>query len=237
MSLTLLGVIHADPRGKERLERALVLEPPTTITLESRPSDVALYRAIIKKREELLQTLQGQGLSPEAFEALMILDVRAAFQEIFSPIEYGEKQGILVHHIEHPTFPLERSECEALMAPIDDLNFTNLTFEQNQIDSYYRLIYQAIRGLNETMRMMMLMKLAPSLRQEGLDRDDHPALRLRELVNNSDHVLHVCGAGHLLDDEEGRTLYSKIEDLHPVRKLAWEFDENFVAPDVEPDDC
>ena len=237
MALTLLGVMHYDTRGKERCKKALAVERPTTITLESRPGDVPRYSSVIEKRKQLLNALRDQGLTLEAFEALMTIEVRAAYQEIFTSIEYGVAEGVTVHHIEHPTFPLERSGCDALLDPIDDLNYTSLSFEQRQTDAYYALTYQAIRGLNETVRMMMLMKLAPILREQGVDRDDYPASRLRELSVSSEHVLHVCGAGHLLDDEEGRTLYSKIKDLHPSRKLSWEFDEKFVAPDIEESNC
>lgn len=49
------------------------------------------------------------------------------------------------------------------------------------------------------------------------------AKRIRQISMNSPNsmITHICGFAHLFDDSKNETLYSKIKDLNPERRLIY----------------
>jgi hypothetical protein len=46
------------------------------------------------------------------------------------------------------------------------------------------------------------------------------SLRIKEILRNDKKTLHVGGWEHLLDDPQGKTLYSLLKGLRPRRLLS-----------------
>jgi hypothetical protein len=51
-------------------------------------------------------------------------------------------------------------------------------------------------------------------------RDRYMSLRIKEILRNDKKTLHVGGWEHLLDDPQGKTLYSLLKGLRPRRLLS-----------------
>jgi hypothetical protein len=62
--------------------------------------------------------------------------------------------------------------------------------------------------------------LAPRRGPEGIgDRDRRMAIEIRRLMSYRKKVVHIGGWVHLVDDEEGETLYSRLKDMRPERMV------------------
>lgn len=234
--IKLLGVTHGDLSVAPRVRNALTIERPTVITIEVAPGDLRFLtqsnsKSVVENEMAQLAYLQE--------EARRLLRQVAYFrgQEFLVPIDFAAMHGIQLHCIDDPAFSKYRNDGSGIYPPetirmfkdraVVEKLLADQPFEKQRmgIDALYGIVsaFQRDPQLErETAYVQNVM-----LRVLRNNRDAVPAMKLSQLCKRTNgKIVHVCGAGHTLDDVQGRTLYSKLKQKHlPVsRTTAKDYD-------------
>lgn len=227
----LIGTVHNDPKGPERLERMLSSLRPTVLTVEySRIAD----EKIATLMGELAKTPRVISLFKRLFErfggADQFMDFFSVAKETFEygiAQEYAEKNTIPLHSIDNIELNGEEigkemvDILEKLTASQDTLNSTT---KSALCDSVYLEAYDIINGLGSRQTEEEMLDLSRMKFGVGA-RDGHMEKRIREILAMSppdSRLAHIGGLAHIYDDKRGETLYSRIKDLNPRRVLIYE---------------
>ncbi|MEW5722231.1 MAG: hypothetical protein AB1896_03935 [Thermodesulfobacteriota bacterium] len=268
IKLVLLGTVHRDPVGKNRLLRALDRIRPSAISLEVSPASVKLRDKwgpgwMKLFRRHLAGLARETGLRPSRLMAGAGL--RGVFEYLRLPFEY---RAAMAYARENscPVFLLDDSEiAAAYLSQVEEeiLNARNIKLLhqsgagepllQEVAENYARaaaLVFP--KGLGPVLGETWLKDpeswaqreagLSQKLRllHQGLVRRQDRTMKGEELVAGliiapeavgfvpetislaaATVHLYIGGWEHLIEDEKGGSLYSRLKDLKPERQLCF----------------
>ncbi len=226
--IVLVGTVHRDPEGQDRLLSILHQEDPDYITLEMSPYAVRYRRkkhSVLKNRiRRILRDFAQAGPVLTGQDPLDHPAVRNVLASIDFPYEY--KAVSLFSRSKHVPF-----RC------IDRSDFSRIKISRLERDLISRENLQALIGLNpheafrEIEREYRLASMAlgqgentvyrPQNPPEMVKRDWFMALRIREVLDSTlcQRLCHVGGWEHFVDHENRETLFTLLSDLRPQRRL------------------
>lgn len=232
MTLTLIGTVHRDREGAVKLRRMLERLRPDEITLEMSPMALR-YRRIhgrpqLLRLERILERLATESGREKSTlrNHPAIEDIRALLAlpfEYRSASEYAEDVGI-------PLSLIDLSEISAIKLKkiesglITYRNIKVLTSLSETDAPPHRESYRVARAMilsapEKRVRREFLRKRRGV---EGIGlRDREMAREIRHRIGSRPlrHLVHIGGWVHLVEDEQGETLYSRLQDLAPRRIL------------------
>lgn len=231
-TLTLVGTVHRDRCGEEKLLRLLEALRPDELTLEMSPAALdyrngyarthllRLERILDRLAEELGRDRRGLRAHPAVDDIWTLL---APPFEYRAAAAYAGEAGVplsLIDLSSVSTVKLRRVES-------DLITYRNLKVlvglpekAAREGDEGYEVARAMVReGAGEAVRHAFLRGRRG---EEGIGpRDLHMAgeIRRRLAARPERHLVHIGGWVHLVEDDEGETLYSRLRDLEPRRLL------------------
>ena len=266
VQLVLLGCVHRDPEGEERLRRILEEIRPAAVSLEVSPVSVRVRQ---QKSEEWLRIYRERliRVSRKIGQSLSLLETKSHIQGVFEylrlPYEY---RGCIdfAQFAACPLFLLDDSKlAESFLGRVEEELLseenlillaraaTNGTLAQEVESQYRRAHHYLFQTGSETVPLNNFVKdteawseresnLAQKIRllHQGLVRRVGRRMSGSELgdglfilpeaigympdeitLNGDAPHVYICGWEHLVIDSEGGTLYNRLKDLDPVRRL------------------
>jgi pheromone shutdown protein TraB len=230
-SVTLIGTVHRDPRGEQKLRLLLERLRPDLLTLEM--SEKALAYRQGEARHQLLRLDRILArLAAERGREAGELQSRGAIADIRTllalPFEYraaaayAEAAGIplrLIDLSEISTAKLRRVEADLItyrnVRVLVDLPEGS---ERSPAEGYGTARSLTLGGAGEAVRQAFLQGRRG---EEGIGpRDRHMEQEIRRLLAaRAGRLVHVGGWVHLVEDGRGETLFSRLADLEPQRLL------------------
>lgn len=228
--LVLVGTVHRDARGLERLASVLEALHPTQLTLEMSPTAVAFRRtrspALLLRLERILDRLAAEEgyPRPELARHPAVMDIQGL---LALPFEYRAAQAFA-----------DRVGTPLALIDLPDVSRRKLGLVDQDLISYRNLRtlvrlppreapaedYASARALlrpgipPEVIRDFLRRRLG----EEGIGpRDAHMAGEIRRRLGGERGgcLVHIGGWVHLLADPGGKTLFSRLADLAPERRL------------------
>jgi len=230
--LTLIGTVHRDPRGKERLISLLRRLRPDLITLEMSEKALAYRQGEARRQLQRLDRILAR-LAEELQAAPGLLLNHPAVTDIRTllalPFEY-QAAAVCAAETGVPLHLIDRSDVSATKlrrVESELITYRNLRIlvslsagaERCDAEGYGRAHAMISRDPGGAVRQAYLEGRRGA---EGLGpRDRWMAGRIRSLLaaREGGHLVHVGGWVHLVEDARGETLYSLLADLDPVRRL------------------
>jgi hypothetical protein len=229
--LVLVGTVHHDPIGHDKLQRALLAVRPDIITLElssyGRGFRTKNSRKLSLRIRSCAQALQGRDS-----EQLKILP--AAVEQLLSaiafPFEYCAAREYAVackvplycidlSRISHQRLRILKHEALtrrniAILLSLPDKNLLN------SVNLCYKKAAAVWHEPGDSLRLPAAIDPADS------ERDRHMSRRLRNLCVKFPHklILHIAGWEHCASSAGPLNLYGLLQDLNPQRILldkAW----------------
>lgn len=231
-TLTLLGTVHRDPKGKERLLSLLHRLRPDLITLEM-SEKAYTYRQGETRRQLLRLDRILERLAAELPADLLKLQAHPAVADIRTllalPFEY-QAAAAYAAEMAVPLHLIDLSDVSA--AKLRRVESSLITFrnmrilitlppgaEKSGYEGYGRAHAMITQASGEATRQTYLKGRRGA---EGVGpRDRWMAEQIRRLLaaRPGAHLVHVGGWVHLIEDARGETLYSLLTDLMPERML------------------
>ncbi len=230
--LTLVGTVHRDPRGRAKLERLLAELRPQALTLEMSRLAFSYRQTHARRLRRRLAAILA-GLAAELGRDLAELRSQPAIADIRTLLEmpfehlaaaaYARGTGIpleLIDSSEISAIKLKRVEGELItrrnLRVLVDLPEGAEKTAGEGFGTARLLVYGQ---LDETVRQAFLERHRGS---EGIGRrDDWMAGEIRRRLHARPdlHLVHIGGWLHLVEDNQGETLFSRLQDLGPRRIL------------------
>lgn len=230
--LTLIGTVHREPEGYQRLSRLLRRLQPHRLTLEMSPYalDYRLSRSgeRLERLERILDRIAVTCDRPRSE-----LAAHPAIREIRTllalPFEYRAADDYCRSHgLELALVDTSKVSARKLER-VDRKLITRRNLEILVSLKAQELPGPGVEGYRQA-ATMLAPKATRVLRQaflagrrgdEGIGpRDREMAGKIRQFWNHGDgDLVHVGGWVHLVEDEQGETLYTLLADLQPVRLL------------------
>jgi hypothetical protein len=225
-SLVMVGTVHRDPRGPEKLLRVLDREAPDFITVEISPYALE-FRA---KRAAGLREALRENLRKLRDEE------RDSFRKLVSG---GGIQGIFLLLL----VPFEWTAAEAHagrrrigLKPIDLSSYA--AEKLSRVSELVRLqnlkaladdpqppLAEQVRRQYERARALWSSTGAGAFAAEEVqDREEHMAGEIRRVMeeNPKGKTLHIGGWEHLVPSFPGPSLFARLKDVNPRRLLLGE---------------
>jgi hypothetical protein len=230
----LIGTIHYDGKGMTRLEKALTIERPDLITLETQPAMLAKTEEEWHEKDaKVVDFFRTIGVNNRTIQAITIA-LETSGYELFACKKYAQQQSI----------PLEAIDTvdgiETRVAHVfNSLREALKIIPPERIDSYFHNFQKKIVRRRYTFTQRCYENTIPERtgqlivnngRRAGLitNRDAHKAEKIRTLaLAHAGKIIHVGGLYHFLKDiHRGETLYSHLvaENLAPTRKTLLAYD-------------
>ena len=230
--LTLIGTVHRDARGEERLGQLLAQLQPGVITLELSEASLRYRR---DKGEPQLRQLGHilERIAADRCVAVAQLEAHPMVAQIRQllglPFEYRAASAYARRHpvplalidlADVAVRKLEKIESE-LITLRNLKTLTSLPAEPEKLQGEGYGVARALLG-DQSQASTRQSFLAGKRGFEGIGpRDLHMATEIRRRLEASPerHLLHIGGWVHLVDDGAGETLFSRLADLSPQRLL------------------
>ncbi len=242
--LVLIGTDHYDRNGRQRLQKALEIEKPELVTVETVPA----YLNFMKKpkprnradvpRSEYDQWLNKilKSMAKAGHPKPHINEVREFYKEVHQyelkvALSYAAKGDIQCLGIDDPgpwQGQVEAKRLEAItyngsLSPLQTLERSGRLQSQRKIDGDYDWFTELIENSDIEKQTRALDRERDNTYSGTYspERDQHPASRIRELMQRPDlsKIVSIVGLNHILDDSKGFTLYSLIKNqFRPTRR-------------------
>ncbi len=225
--LTLVGVVHRDPEGGEKLLRLLESRRPDAMTVELSPLGLlwreARSREMLQRLDELVNRLPPNGRGHHQLQ-LIREALRIPF-EFSASRRYAGRHGVPLHLVdlnwvsrEHlPWYESEIITSHNLKALLEEPERSLAALMNSE---YRRAAACLARGLSREDKESATWEEA-----KGRRRERFLACRVRSVAERHRRVTHIGGWVHLVYDSEGHSLASLLRDLVPQRRLLAECDE------------
>ncbi len=220
-SLVLVGTVHRDPKGFERLLRLLEKEAPGLITVEISPYALDFrakrsshLRPILRENLKKIQREDGgtyrQFISHGAIQGIFLL--------LTVPFEWRAAE-FYARHLSIKARPIDLSiYSEEKLSHISELlhpeNLRTLLRSES--------LPVADQVVSQYKQAQALWNHPPSAwpnTKEMREREEHMAGEIRALMKEGEKILHVGGWEHLIALPQGRSLFDKLRDLDAHRIL------------------
>jgi pheromone shutdown protein TraB len=222
-SLIMVGTVHRDPKGFGKLLRILEREAPDFITveispyaLEFREKQASHFRAILRENLQKIQREEGESyrrfLSHGEIQGIFLL-LKVPF-EWKAAKEYARRSRIGLKAIDLSTYSEEKLARISELIQIENLRALLQSSSPAIID---QVIFQNRRAQN-----LWNQPLASGSPQEEIqERERHMAGEICRVMaeGNKRKILHVGGWEHLLPASQGKSLFTRLENLNPRRLL------------------
>ncbi len=231
--IILVGIVHIDKKGRERLEDTLNSVSPDALAIEYSKRTEDYSRKIAEELENTINKLKRAGLS----KSIMDFFIASCGKELFEvnvPQEYSVANNIPLYLIDDPSLAdtnadvLIRSFRDKISKIIKNKDKLNQTFiiptlekEIVSIDAEYHFAIDALGG---AISDRAIDEFLNPLREHFIGkRDEYMEKRIRKILAEKQYERFTCvlGYAHLLDDPRKETLYSRIKDMHLERKLIY----------------
>lgn len=229
-TLTLIGTVHRDSLGEERLGALLDRLAPDVVTLEMSPVSLGYRqqhgRLLLQRLERILDRL---AVDPVDHERLAghptIVDIRSLLGlpfEYRGAAAYAARRGcplILVDNGDIARHKLRQIEVELItLRNLRTLTSLPAVHAGDDLESY--VAAQTLLAADAPLSLRRAY-LEGRRGTEGIGpRDRAMAAAIREqLVKRPRHLVHIGGWVHLIDDPDGATLFSLLADQTPERCL------------------
>lgn len=231
-TLTLIGTVHRDPRGAEKLLPLLRRLRPDLVTLEMSEKAFAYRQGEAHRQLRRLDRIL-ERLAAELMVSVHELQAHPAVADIRTllalPFEYQAASA----YAAEATVPMHLIDLSDVSAAKlkrvegDLITYSNLRVLVSlpgKIENSGSEGYETARALickepGETVRRAFLERRRG---EEGIgQRDMAMAQAIRRLLErrSDGHLVHIGGWVHLVEDGRGETLYSLLKDLNPDRVL------------------
>jgi len=222
-SLVMVGTVHRDPKGFEKLLRILEREAPNFITVEISPyalkfraQEASRLRAVL--RENLKEIQREEGRLYRRF--LSHGEIQGIFFLLKVPFEwraaerYARKCRIGLRAIDLSAYSEEKLARISELIQIENLRAllrSPQPFIENRVDRQYkraRTHWDSPASIGSTS-------------EETQERERQMAGEIRRLMDGikKKKVLHVGGWEHLVPASRGESLFARLENLNPRRLL------------------
>ena len=231
--LTLVGTVHQDRRGEERLGRLLAQLQPGAITLELSDASLRFRRdrgtPQLRKLGRILASIAADRSMPAAeLEAHpTVVQIRQLLGYPFeyrAASSYAQSRNIPLLLIDRPDVAEHKvAKIESELITLRNLKtLTGLPVESaGELEEGYG-VARTLLGCASAASTRQAF-LAGKRGVEGIGpRDLHMATEIRRYLGASPerHLLHIGGWVHLVEDDvAGETLFSRLADLSPLRLL------------------
>lgn len=236
MSLILVGVVHKDPDGYDRLSGLLESLQPEAITVELSPLGL-LWRET--RGRGLLGALDSLGrrlslADPRGHLELVSEGLKVPF-EFTASLAYSERHGAALHLLDlnwvslrH--LPLYESEVltEENLMLLGEVPSARVRVVVER--AYRRAARCLAEGPGRWEKETAIWEEATGRQRERLF-----ACRLRRLAQRYEGLIHVGGWVHLIQDHEGLSLANLLRDLSPARILLEGGDGPLALPSMNTD--
>jgi len=230
--VTLIGTVHRDPRGAERLLAALRRLQPDCITLEMSAKAFA-YRQVEARRqllrlEGILTRLSAELERPvaELLSHPAIADIRTLLDfpfEYRAAKEYAAEVAVPLHLIDLS----DVSAAKLKRVESSLITYRNLRVlvrlhpaaEKNGFEGYELARAMIVRDPGSAVRQAYLERRRGD---EGIGpRDRWMAEQIGSLLADGGigRLVHIGGWVHMIEDERRETLFSLLARFDPVREL------------------
>jgi len=227
-NLILIGTVHGDPRGYDRVGRLLEWLRPEVVTVEISRFSVRYRRAWEARWRRQLQDALA-GLPPEVQGHPAIRKVAA---QIALPFEYRAARDYS-RRGSTKCLPLDLGEVARRHLPrygrelLSPANLRALAGEPE--DSLEEAVDREFRRARLALQRAP-WRLAPDNNPETLRRERFLSTRLKRLVMKGGRVVHLGGWEHLVPWREGEGLRAWLAGQEPFVVLADEAD-SLLGPD------
>lgn len=230
--LTLIGTVHRDARGGERLGYLLAQLQPEIITLELSEASLSYRR---DKGEMQLRKLHLilERIAADRAVSLAQLEVHPSVAQIrkllglpfeyLAALAYARSHQIPLVLVDLPNIAVRKlKKIEGELITLRNLK--TLTSLPAEVEPESGEGYAVARTFlaDQSMPDIRQAFLAGKRGVEGIGlRDEHMATEIRrQLTENPErHLIHIGGWVHLVEDTAGETLFSRLADLSPRRLL------------------
>lgn len=230
--LTLIGTVHRDPCGAERLLRLLRRLQPDLVTLEMSEKALA-YRLGKARRLQLRLGHLLDRLSRDIPAKLDDLLAHPAIADIHSLLALPFEYRAAAAYSAETASPLQLIDrCDVSAAKLQRVEGELITYrnlkilvslpdgaEKSDFEGYERAHALISRDPGESVRQAFL---ASRRGEEGIGpRDRWMSEQIRKLLTAQPgfHLVHIGGWVHLVEDPRRETLYSLLVELKPQRLL------------------
>lgn len=231
-TLTLIGTVHRDPLGGERMLRLLRELAPDLLTLEMSESAFAYRQGAARQQLVRLDRILDR-LAVELGRDRRELGAHGAVADIRTLLALPFEYQAAAAYAADAAIPLHLIDlCEISALKLKKVE-TDLITHRNLrvlVDLPTRMERPSGEGY-ETARVMVLGDPVDAVRRAFLERrrgeegigprDRWMAHKIGRLLAEHPvrHLVHIGGWVHLIEDEHGETLYSLLADLKPERVL------------------
>lgn len=225
MRLVLLGCVHLDPDGARRLSWWLDRLRPDAITVEVSRYALAFRRRhgprllgrMYRNLEQLAREESARtGTDVSALVSMWSADDRVAAieRQIGIPYEYESSAAWGEAH-DVPVNPVDLSSLSALFLSRLETEVIEPENLRTLLDGLPRMLRAEVAALYARTRLNLAFpRPAVALASGETERDEIVAAQIREVAAEGGSLLvHVCGAGHLLNYPE--SLRERLADLSP----------------------
>ncbi len=227
----LIGTEHGDLKGSERLESLLEIVRPDILSVESSLESLRRSKNNPMDIVRMISEAKERGVSSNFirfFDDLIAKHGLTDFEYTTSK-SYADRHKIPLYLSDDPTLA---NACRKIK--LDLLHRIILGLPANtdipipseeelvrDTDKRYEFANDAING--EIPREQIDNFLDDYRGVLIGQRDTYMAERIRQISTGHQKSLlvHTCGFAHLFDDLQNETLYSRIKDLNPERRLLY----------------
>jgi hypothetical protein len=230
--LTLIGTVHRDPRGYERLSALLETLRPGRLTLEMSPAALLYRRSradlLSKRLETILNDLAAElGRSRSDLEEHpTVAGIRTLLDlpfEYRAAVDFADRSGASLALIDDSaisTDKLKKVESELITyCNLRVLVALPSTVSDHGNEGYHTAKQMIFDPFDPPVNLAYLQGRRG---REGIgDRDRAMAEEIRRQLEGGarGHLAHIGGWVHLMEDPRGETLFSRLNDLQPRRLL------------------
>ena len=234
MSIILLGTSHGDTKGKERLHQSLDILLPEILTIEASPEVVEIRKKDRQLYDWLRQTLTEKQINQNFIDFFMsTLPKEGETQfEIAAAEDYASRTGIKLKYIDDPSMA-EATKQEGLRHYRDLISrvpqgaVINVPTPEELQTANDRNYAFAAFGMT-TPNSPEVLKFLKTIRGSMIGkRDKYMEGEIRKEEDSEKRLVHIGGFAHMLDDPMSETLYSRIKNLRPERRLIYNPQEVF----------
>jgi len=231
-SLTLIGTVHRDPGGAERLLLLLRRLHPDLLTLEMSEKALSYRLGEARRLQQRLDHILARlaGALPAKLVDLQshpaVADIRTLLAlpfEYQAAAAYAAEFRVPLHLVDRcdiSAAKLQRVERELITyRNLKTLVSLPAGVEKPSFDGYERAHALITRDPGEPVRQAFL---AGRRGEEGIGPRDHwmeGQIRRLLVEHRVAQLVHIGGWVHLVEDSRGETLYSLLADLGPKRLL------------------
>ena len=222
----LIGTVHGDPNGSERLKKKLLEINPDVLSIESSTESLRVLEnnnAEIRKR---ISEMKVRDVSEKIINLFSSIASRYDYESLV-PKEYSETHNIPLYLSDFPEIKREGinkafeslAELVKQLPPGMELPVPSQEDLTKKIEQVYNFGLALLEGRYSSKEVEGFLE--PFRGNLIGQRDEYMGKGIIGIVQEQKYgiLAHVGGFVHMIEDQKGQTLYSRIKKLNPQRIL------------------